>query len=83
MTEYADRAAKSAGLQPDPSRALKALAKDAAYAAYADSESDLPDEVVARSAASAHVVKTAVLDQVSMTERVTWWLDPRPLVGAG
>ena len=79
MTEYAERAAKSAGLQPDPARALRALAKDAAYAAYA--ETDVPDEVLARSGACARAVKTAVLDQVSVTERVTWWLDPRPLVG--
>lgn len=78
MSEFADRAAKSAGLQPDPSRALKALAKDAAYAAYA--ETDLPDEIVTRSADNARAVKVAVLDQVSVTERVTWWLDPRMLL---
>lgn len=80
MQEYAERAARSAGLQPDPSRALKALAKDAAFAAYAPSA--LPDEVVDRSAGNAQAVKTAVLDQVSVTERMTWWLDPRPLVGS-
>ena len=80
MQEYADRAAKSAGLQPDPARALRSLAKDAAYAAYAPAE--LPAEVVERSAGSAKAVQTAVYDQVSVTERVTWWLDPRPLVGA-
>ena len=80
MQEYANRAAASAGLQPEASRALKALAKDAAYAAYAPA--DLPAEVVERSAGSARAVKAAVLDQVSLTDRVTWWLDPRPLVGA-
>jgi transglutaminase-like putative cysteine protease len=78
MQEYAVRAAQSAGLQPDPARALKALASDAAYAAYAGA--DLPDEVVVRSAANAVAVKTAVLDQVSVRERVTWWLDPRALL---
>ena len=79
MTEYADRAARSAGLQPDPARALRSLAGDAAYAAYAGA-SDLPAEVVGRSAASARAVRTAVLDQVSVTERVVWWLDPRSLL---
>jgi hypothetical protein len=78
MQEYAVRAAQSAGLQPDPARALKALAADAAYAAYA--QSDLPDAIVERSVANARAVKTAVLDQVSVTERMTWWLDPRPLL---
>ena len=78
MQEYAERAAKSAGLQPDPARALRGLAKDAAFAAYA--ETDVPDEVLARSSTHAKAVKTAVLDQVSVTDRVAWWLDPRPLV---
>ena len=78
MQEYADRAARSAGLQPDPARALRSLASDAAYAAYAPA--DLPSQVVERSAGSARAVKTAVLDQVSVTERMVWMLDPRALL---
>ncbi|HUP86096.1 MAG TPA: transglutaminaseTgpA domain-containing protein [Acidimicrobiales bacterium] len=79
MTEYADRASRSAGLQPDPSKALRSLAKDAALAAY--TEGDVPDEIVDRASLSAKTVRTAVLDQVSVTDRVAWWLDPRPLIG--
>ncbi|MDQ3108024.1 MAG: DUF3488 and transglutaminase-like domain-containing protein [Actinomycetota bacterium] len=81
MSEYAARAAASAGLQPDPSQALRRLAGDASTAAYGDGE--VPDAVVARSAASAATVRTAVFDQVSFTDRMVWWLDPRPLVESG
>jgi transglutaminase-like putative cysteine protease len=80
MAEYAARAGVSVGLQPDPSRALKALARDAATAAFASI--DVGEELVVRSGQSARAVQTAIYDQVSMTERVVWWLDPRPLVTA-
>jgi hypothetical protein len=78
MTEYATRAGTSVGLQQDPSRALRTLALDAATAAYSSGE--VPAEVVERSGQSARLVQTAIHDQVSITERVGWWLDPRPLV---
>jgi hypothetical protein len=80
MSEYAARAGTSVGLQQDPSRALKVLARDAATAAF--SSGAVGDDVVARSGESARMVQTAIYDQVSMTERVVWWLDPRPLVTA-
>ena len=80
MTEYAARAGASVGLQQDPARALRSLARDAATAAYSSGE--VPEDVVARSGQSARAVQTAIYDQVSMTERVVWWLDPRPLVTA-
>jgi transglutaminase-like putative cysteine protease len=80
MAEYAGRAGAYVGLQPDPSRALKALARDAAMAAYASIAVD--DEVVARSGQAARLVQDAVHDQVSPAARVAWWLDPRPLVTA-
>ncbi len=81
MSEYANRAASGAGLQPEPAQALRRLAADASVAAYA--AQDVADDVVTRSAAHAHAVRTAVFEQVSMTDRLTWWLDPRPLVGSG
>jgi transglutaminase-like putative cysteine protease len=79
MSEYAGRAARSAGLGADPARALRLLAGDAAVAAYADL--DVPAELHLRADQSAALVKAAVLDQVSTTERLRWWLDPRLLVG--
>ena len=59
---------------------MRTLARDAATAAYA--ERGVGDEVMSRSGESARMVQTAIYDQVSMTERVLWWLDPRPLVSA-
>jgi hypothetical protein len=78
MTEYAGRAAQSAGLQPEPSQALRRLAGDASVAAYADV--DVPEEVASRANGDAARVRTAVFDQVSMASRLGWWLDPRPLI---
>lgn len=78
MTEYGARAAGFAGFQPEASRALRRLAADASVAAYADG--NVPAELVERSAEHGRIIREAVFDQVSLTSRVTWWLDPRPLV---
>jgi transglutaminase-like putative cysteine protease len=78
LTEYARRAVESAGLQPDPGQALRRLAGDASMAAYAGT--DVPEELAVQSAADALLVRTAVFDQVPVSNRVAWWLDPRPLV---
>jgi hypothetical protein len=81
MSEYARRAAASAGLQSEPAQALRRLAGDASIAAYAGD--DVPEPVAARAAADALAVRTAVFEQVSTASRIGWWLDPRPLVAAG
>jgi hypothetical protein len=78
LSEYARRAAESAGLQADPARALRRLAGDASIAAYAGA--DVPEALAEQSAADAAAVRTAVFDQVPVSNRVAWWLDPRPLV---
>ncbi len=80
MTEYAARAANSAGLQADPARALRRLAADASMAAYTDG--DIPAALVERAAALGSTVRAAVFDQVSFAARMGWWLDPRTLVGS-
>ena len=80
MSEYGARASGYAGFQPEASRALRRLAADASIAAYADG--NVPIEVVERSVEHGRIIRQAVFDQVSLTSRVSWWLDPRPLVGS-
>ena len=78
VTEFASRAAQAAGLQTDQARALRGLGQDMAVTCYSGGEPT--GEMVARAAASADVVVDAVTDQLSVGERVRWWLDVRRAV---
>jgi transglutaminase-like putative cysteine protease len=78
VTEFAARAAQSAGLQAEPARALRSLGRDMALACYAAGEPD--DDAAARAATSADLVVVAVTDQITTGERLRWWLDVRRAV---
>lgn len=78
MSEYAERAATSAGLGGDVALALRRLAAGAATATY--SRGQIPAEVLRGATQDGRLVRAAVFEQVPMTARIGWWLDPRPLV---
>jgi transglutaminase-like putative cysteine protease len=78
VSEFAARAAQSAGLQTDQAHALRGLGRDMAVACYSGAEPAA--EAVARASASADAVVHAVADQLTVGERVRWWLDVRRAV---
>lgn len=78
LLEFSARAPASAGLHTDAAAAFRSLCRGAADVTYA------PSGVVTGSGgeqagASARRVRDAVLDQLSLMQRMAWWLDPRPL----
>jgi transglutaminase-like putative cysteine protease len=80
LLEFSSRAPASAGLQQETASALRALCRDTAHVSYAGPSGALPSDAGERARSSADQVRDAVLDQLSMTERMLWWLDPRPLL---
>lgn len=80
MSEFSGRAAGTLGLAPAPAEALRELGGAAAAAAYAGGEP--ARDTAARATAAAGAVRAAVLEQVTVRDRLRWWLDPRPLIPA-
>lgn len=78
LFEYARRAARVLGLPPDASRALRLLAADAASAVYSTREPR--PEAAAQAATSAAAVHAAIMSTATTAQRVSWNLDPRPLL---
>lgn len=80
LGEHAARAAPGAALPAGAATALATLARDAAEASYAPGA--LPDEAAERAVADAAAVESAVNALATRRQRLTWMVDPRPLLPA-
>jgi transglutaminase-like putative cysteine protease len=80
LLEFSGRAPASAGLQVDAATALRTLCRDTALISYAPSPTAVDGAAGDRARASADAIRGAVLTQLTLRERVVWWLDPRPLL---
>ena len=80
LMEFSSRAPASAGLRAEAASALRTLGRDAAQVTYAARIAAVAPDAGERATSAADAVRYAVLDQLTLAERVLWWLDPRPLI---
>ena len=80
LLEFSSRAPASAGLGQDAAVALRTLSRDAASASFAPDGGGLGEDAAHRACEAAESVRIAVLDQLTVWQRLGWWLDPRPLL---
>lgn len=81
LTEHAARAGAAAVLPAEAAGALDTLARTAAAASYSDGP--FADAAARQASADAGTVEAAVNGMATRRRRLTWLVDPRPLLAGG